>query len=163
MWIKKSHFCLKDCKDLEYFPRSSRKCLLNQHLLVHTGLNINPIAQSSISLNVTFRKDYRSAEVIPPPRPRKKTKHPLHIHKKMLYIYEITGHRISRFNFPGCVVKKNPTNNQTKKPNTEQKNNAKSNAVAKNTEILHFFQTSRRAFALSKNWSAFISQIYTHV
>lgn len=57
----------------------------------------------------------------------------------MIYIYETFGHRISRFNLLGCVVKKKKT---TK--------NEKRNVVSKNTEIPHFVQTSRRAFAFSK-------------
>lgn len=41
----------------------------------------------------------------------------------MIYIYEMFGHRISRFNLFACVV----TNKKKRK------------VVSKNTEILHFF------------------------
>lgn len=104
---KKSHFSMRDCKERECFPYSWWKCLLNQRLPVHTALSIKQIAQSSISLTVFFGKDYSSAEVIPSPGPRKKkeNKHWLSTHSNMIYIYKMFGHRLSRVNDLGCVVK----------------------------------------------------------
>lgn len=119
MCIKKSHLSLRDCKEQEHCPHSWWKSLLNQHLLLHTTLSINQIAQSIISLTVFFGKDYSSAEVIPLSGPRRKkieNKHWLSIHSKMIHIYKMFGHRLSRCNYLRCVVK-NKTHKKMEKKN----------------------------------------------
>lgn len=157
---KKSHFSLRDCKERECFPHGWWKCLLNQHLPVHTALSIKQIAQSSISLTVFFGKDYSSAEVIPSPGPRKKKKriNTDYLHTATWFIFikclatDYQGSMIL-----GVWLKIKSTKNGEKECFPKKKN------VLILKYCIYFRHLGEPLHSQKRIWSVFISQIYAHV